>query len=132
MKFNVSDWVIFDLKIGQIKEIRDETSVSFSDGMFETSGNLMARFRPLTLRGKSIVESFDYYYNEIRKIDGESGFNYPRISQYFSDLALKAIDNKDNEDNKIYFDKAREFINQARDYKPEIDGIKLFRPKVGF
>lgn len=129
MTFKVGDWVVFGLSIGQIKEIGDTRSVSFSDGSSETHGDLLGRCRHLTLKGKRIIESFDYWYNELRKIDGEAGFNYPRICQYFEGLALKAIDNKDN---KVYFDKGRDFVKEAQEYKCEIDGIKLFRQKIGY
>lgn len=88
----------------------------------------MDRFRPLTLRNKRIVEWFDAYYNRLHEIDGEAGFNYPRISQYFYSLALSTID-ADEEDSKQFFDKADYFISSARNYTPVIDDINLFRKK---
>lgn len=128
--FNVGDWVVFDLSIGQIKELREEGCVVFSDGFCETSGRLVERLRPLTLRNKRIVETFEIYYNRLREIDGEGGFNYPRISQYFTQLALNAIDN----DNDVLdtYKKATEFVHEARKYTPVIQGVALFRSKVGF
>lgn len=128
MNWKIGDWVIFDLLVGQIKEIRDGGCASFSDGTFETSGRLMDRFRPLTLRNKSIVESFAIYYSRLSEIDGNAGFNFPDISRYFADLAREAID---SEDNKAMYDKAQQFERDARDYKPMIQGIRLFRPQRG-
>ena len=125
MNWNVGDWVVFDLSVGQIKEIRENGSASFSDGHFETSGRLMDRFRPLTLRNKAIVESFDVYYMRLREIDGNAGFNYPDISSYFADLAREAIDSADH---KEMFDKANEFVSEARNHKTVIQGVRLFRP----
>lgn len=129
MQWNVGDWVIFDLAIGQIKELRENGGALFSDGTFETSGMLVERFRPLTLRNKSIVEYFDWYYEQIRKIDGEAGFNYPEISRYFSHLALTAIDRTDEE--REPYNSAQLFLKEAQEYQPIIQGIRLFRRKVG-
>lgn len=126
MDWKAGDWVTFDLSIGQIKEIRDDGCASFSDGFFETSGRLLDKFRPLTLKNKSIVETFDIYYDRLREIDGETGFNYPDIIRYFSHLALMAID---QEDGKEFYEKAQQFVADARQYKPVIQGVMLFRPK---
>lgn len=126
MEWKVGDWVVFDLSIGQIKELRGEKCASFLDGTFETSGQLMDRFRPLTLRNKTIVESFAVWYNRLHEIDGEAGFNYPRISEYFYELALNSIDSNDS---KEFYEKARQFVDDAKAYKPIIQGIHLFRPK---
>ncbi len=127
MDWKVGDWVVFDLAIGQIKEIRDGESATFSDGHCETSGRLVERFRPLTLKSKRIVETFDIYYMRLRQIDGEADFNYPRISQYFANLALEAID---HEDNRETYEKAQVFVREARDYKAVIQGVALFRPNI--
>ncbi len=78
--WNVGDWVIYRLDIGQIKELRPDGMASFSEGFFETSGKLVDGFRPLTLRNKRIIETIDIIYNRLRSINGEAGFNYPRIS----------------------------------------------------
>ncbi len=131
MNWKVGDWVIFELSIGQIKELRDEPykgSASFSDGSFETSGMLTDRFRPLTLRNKRTVEWFDTYYNYLREINGEAGFNYPDIFRYFANLALEAIDS--DPENKKPYEKAEQFLNEAREYKPVIHGTNLFRPNL--
>ena len=128
MDWKAGDWVIFDLSVGQIKELRDEGCASFSDGTFETSGRLTDRFRPLTLRTKRTVEAFDIYYNRLREIDGESGFNYPRIHQHFAQLALDAIDGA--EDDKAPYELAQQFVKDARDYKTIIQDVPLFRPKA--
>jgi hypothetical protein len=125
-EFHVDDWVVFDLRIGQIKKLDDWQE--FSDGTCSTSGQIVDRFRPLTLRNKVITETFDYWYSELSKIDGERGFNYPRISQYFWALALEAID---SEDASVESQKARDFVDAARRYDPEIHGVRLFRPNIG-
>ncbi len=126
MAWKVGDWVVFDLDIGQIKDLRDDGWASFSDGHIEASGMQIAeRFRPLTLRSKRIVDTFDIYYNRLHEIDGNAGFNYPDISRYFSQLALDAIDGDDT--SRAPYDKASEFTRDARDYKPVIQGIRLFR-----
>lgn len=123
--WKAGDWVTFELSVGQIKEVRDDDCVSFSNGHIETSGRLTSRFRPLTLRNKAIVESFDTIYGRLRNLPGEAGFNYPDILTYFADLATQAIDAADTEP---MFDKAYEFVREAGDYKPIIQGIGLFRP----
>lgn len=127
MTWNAGDWVVFDRAVGQIKEMREDGSASFSDGWFETSGRLVDRFRPLTLKNKRIVEWFDAVYDRLREIDGEAGFNYPDISRHFSSMALSAIDT--DGEGKEFYDKANEFVAAARDYKPLIQGVQLFRPK---
>lgn len=125
----VGDWVVFDLKIGQIKEIRDAGMVEFSDGVFSTSGRLADRFRPLTLRNKAITETFDIYYNRLHEIDGEAGFNYPHISSHFASLALMAIDGGEDEALAAH-DRAVAFVRSARDHQSVIDGVPLFRPSL--
>lgn len=126
--WKAGDWVVFDLDVGQIKELRSEGGASFSDGFCETSGRLSDRFRPLTLRNKRIVETFDIYYGRLRQIDGEAGFNYPDIHRYFSRLALEAIDGDGS--SQAPFDKAQAFVAEARHYTATIDGVPLFRRKL--
>lgn len=122
--FKQGDWVIHDRKIGKIKSIREEGFASFTDGYFETSGRILDDCRPLTLESKVAAENFDYYYRELRKIDGSGGLNYPDINRHFSALCLKAIDCPD--DWKSIQDEAIAFIREARDYRPVIQGVKLF------
>lgn len=121
-----NDWVVCDRRIGQISQIREDGLARFRDGFSELSGRILEDCRPLTLRSKAIVETFDIYYKRLKEIDGNSGFNYPDISRYFSRLSLEAIDLKDDVNKHIY-EAAQEFIRQARDYKPEIHGVRLFR-----
>ncbi len=120
-----NDWVIFDMKVGQIKEIRDTGGMSFSDGFFETVGYLADRCRPLTLRNKNIAETFDIIYRRLKELDGNAGFNYPEIFQHFVGLSLKAIDEPDK--TSAVMEEASKFITLARDYTPIIDGVRLFR-----
>lgn len=127
-QWKVGDWVVFDRGVVQVKEIFDTGGISVSDGFCSTSGNLWPRLRPLTLRNKAIVETFAIYYKRLYEIDGQSGFNYPRISTYFADLALRAIDNPDDE---TPFRLSEQFLQDARHYKPVIDGVSLFRPSRG-
>lgn len=125
LTWKAGDWAIHDRSIVQIKEIRDGGGCSVSDGSFETSGNLLPRLRPLTLRNKRAAEWFDWHYNELRKINGERGFNYPDIHRLFSQLTLQAIDGA--EDDKEPYEAAQEFVRLARDYVPVIRGVALFR-----
>lgn len=126
MNWKAGDWVVFDLQIGQIKDLRDSGGATFSDGICETSGHLADRFRPLTLRNKVITETFDFYYGKLRELNGEAGFNYPDISSYFAELSRIAID-ADQEGERAAYEKAQQFVCAARDYTPVIDGIGLFR-----
>lgn len=119
------DWVICDLRIGQISEIEENGMASFRDGFSQLGGRILDRCRPLTLRNKAIVETFDIYYNRLKEIDGNSGFNYPDISRHLSTLALNAIDNPEND--KIFYDMGAEFSREASDYKQVIQGVRLFR-----
>lgn len=124
-EWKAGDWAVFEKDIVQIKEIREGGGCSVSDGSCETSGNLLERLRPLTLRNKRITEWFAWHYRELNKIRGERGFNYPDISRHFAGLALLAIDGPD--DAKAPFEYAQAFIRAARDYTPEIQGVQLFR-----
>lgn len=121
--WKAGDWAVFDLDIVQIKQV--DPYVEVSTGTINTSGNLLDRLRPLTLRNKATIETFDYYYNEIRKMPGERGFNYPDISRLFCDLALQAMDGKPGATRP--YDDAQAFVRDARDYKPVIQGVNLFR-----
>jgi len=123
LEWKAGDWAVFDLEIVQIKQV--EPFVEVSDASISTSGNLLGRLRPLTLRNKATVETFKWYYRELRKIRGERGFNYPDINRFFCDLSLDAIDGP--EDDKTPFDKAQTFLREAQDYKPTIQGVNLFR-----
>lgn len=125
MTWKTGDWVIFELSIGQIKRLDEEGFSEFSDGSFATSGRLEDRFRPLTLRNKRTIEYFDYYYGKLNEINGEAGFNYPDIFRYFAQLSVDAIDG-DEKDQRPY-ERAREFLQGAKEYKPTIDGVQLFR-----
>lgn len=128
MTWKTGDWVVFDLSVGQIKEMREGGGVSVSDGMFETSGlRLAERFRPLTLRNKRIVETFEVYYGRLKEIAGHGGFNFPDISQHFAQLALDAIDGGEAGEKQAY-EKAQTFVGRARDYEATIQGVPLFRP----
>ena len=122
------DWVIHDRDIGQIKKVEDGYIV-FSTGFIETSGKLTDRIRPLTIRNKTIAESMEGWYKELKDIPGNAGFNYPDINNYFTYLALMAMDDAEKEQES--FKIAKEFIEQARDYKKTIHGIDLFRPQIG-
>jgi hypothetical protein len=121
--WKAGDWAVFDLEIVQIKQV--EPYVEVTTGIISTSGNLLERLRPLNLRNKVTADSFEYYYKELRKLRGERGFNYPDISRLFCDLALQAMDGP--EDDKEPYDKAQSFVRDARDYKPKIQGVHLFR-----
>lgn len=131
MDWKVDDWCIYDLNIGQITKINNDGNgfAQFTDGSFETSGKLLDRFRPLTLRNKRLIEWFDYYYRQLDKIPGEAGFNYPRIHEYFAMLSRNAIDNPGEEDKPMA--KVTNFVTAAKDYHAVIDGVSLFRPKLG-
>ena len=126
--WNVGDWVVYDMRVGQVNDIRGSV-VRFSDGFCETSGNISDRFRPLTLKNKAIVETFNIYYKRLKEIDGESGFNYPDISNYFSTLALEAIDAHSDGAARAPHDRAQDFICKARDYEPVIHDVRLFRSR---
>lgn len=127
MDWKVGDWAVFDFDIVQITEMREAGGQTVSEGTINTSGMLLDRLRPLTLRNKRIAEWFGWHYRELNKIRGERGFNYPDINRHFCALALRAIDEADSGDNKAPFEEAQEFIREARDYKPVIHGIHLFR-----
>lgn len=121
----VGDWAVFDRDIVQIKEIREGGSCEVSEGSFNTYGMLLDRLRPLTLRNKRTIEWFEYYCKRLKSINGEGGFNWPDINRHFNNLTLRAIDGP--EDDKAPYDEASDFIQQARDYKPMIQGVQLFR-----
>lgn len=123
--WKVGDWAVFDRDIVQIKDIREGGYCSVSEGSFETSGMLLDRLRPLTLRNKRTIEWFDYHYRELSRIPGERGFNFPDISRYFSSQALRVMDGP--ADDKTPFDEVHDFIKQAREYVPVIQGVPLFR-----
>jgi hypothetical protein len=126
-KWKTGDWIVFERSIVQIKEDRGEGSFSVSDGWFEMSGQLSNRFRELTLRNKRIVEWFENYYKLLSNIPGEAGFNYPEIHSHFTRLCLQAID---DEEDKSSYDAANDFVNEACEYTPIIQGINLFRQKL--
>src|SRR5262245_39593217 len=94
VSFKEGDWVVLDLKIGQIKRLDEEEGTAcVSDGFAENSGRVLDRLRPLTLRNKRIADTFQIYYNRLHEINGYSGFNWSEIYSYFAELARHSIDN---------------------------------------
>lgn len=122
------DWVVCGLSIGQISQIRENGLARFRDGFSELGGRILDSCRPLTVRNKAIVETFEIYYKRLKEIDGNSGFNYPDINRHFSLLALSCIDNPEA-DGK-FFEQGQEFIREARYYTRVIQGVNLFRRAV--
>jgi hypothetical protein len=120
------DWCIYGLDIVQVMEL--EPYVEYSTGHIRGSNAPIEHFRPLTLQSKVIVEGMDHYYQMLRDQDGSAGFNFPRISQYFAQLALDAIDGTEDQ-AKAAWKRAQDFVHAARDYQQVIDGIRLFRPR---
>lgn len=125
LNWKEGDWAVYGRDIVQIKKISDEGWCEISDGMFATSGRLFEGLRPLTLRNKRAAEWFEWHYDELRKVRGEGGFNWPDINRHFDWLTLRAIDGP--ETDQAPYDEARAFIQEARDYKPVIQGVHLFR-----
>lgn len=120
------DWCVYGLVIVQIMAV--EPYLEYSTGFIRGMNASREDVRPLTLKAKIAVESMKHYYEQLREIDGNSGFNYPRISDYFAQLALDVIDGNDDV-GKAAYDKAQKFVRAARDYQKVIDGVPLFRPK---
>lgn len=118
------DWCIYGLDVVQIMET--EPYLEYSTGIIRGGNASREHMRPLTLQSKVAVESMDHYYDMLREMDGEAGFNYPDISNYFGGLALDVIDG-DEAAAKVAYDKAQSFVRDARDYKQVIDGVRLFR-----
>jgi len=128
-RFKVGDWVICGKDIGQIKRLDDNGVDEFSNGWTDRSGTgLSKKFRALTLENKRVVESISARYDLLREIDGEAGFNYPDISEYFDQLVLTCIDYVNLTEAIL---KATAFVEAAKKYTPVIDGVRLFRPKLG-
>ena len=128
-KFKVGDWVIHEMEIGQVTEIRTNGCATFSDGYSSSYGKIAADFRPLTLRNKTIAEAFHSYYKELYQIDGSNGFNFPVIKWYFNQLAISTMDGSEGNERKCY-EQAAAFVKQAKAHRKTIQGISLFRPTV--
>lgn len=126
MELKKGDWAIYDREIVQIMET--EPYLEYSTGVIRGGNACRENMRPLTLQNKVIASSMEYYYNSLRSLDGEAGFNYPDINRYFTALTIEAIDGTEAE-VKAAYDKAQKFVREARDYKRVIDGVRLFRPK---
>jgi hypothetical protein len=131
--WKVGDWCVYEMEVGQITRMEGGIT-EFSTGMFTSAGvGITENLRPLTLRNKALAEKFAYYYAELSKIDGEGGFNYPRIHEHFARLTRAAIDDVSakGEMAEHAVERAQAFVRGARDYVPVIDGVALFRPKRG-
>jgi len=124
-EWKVGDWCIRALDIVQIEKL-DPPVISVSSGMFCTAGRFIDELRPLTLRNKRTIEYYEYYLRELSKIDGEVGFNYPRISDHFEELARKDMDSISE---GSYRSMAGHFVEEAKRYVPVIQGVQLFRRK---
>ena len=125
-KWEAGDWAVFDREIVQVTYISPSGGFTVSNGTTDCSGSssLLEGLRPLTLRNKSIAETFAWYYKELYGIKGHGGFNFPDISTWFNELCMAAIDNPAD---TIPYQEVREFVRLARGYTPVIQGINLFR-----
>lgn len=126
MEFKIGDWVIYDRKINQVRKSSYSDNLELTDGHICTSCGTWENARPLTIRNKAIADTFEIYYERLRKMDGSGGFNFPDINRYFTNLCIEAMDANDA-DTEALFKRANEFTRQARDYTKVIDGVRLFR-----
>ena len=122
------DWGFFEWRVATIKEVRAGRAgyVSISDGIIETSGSLMDRWRPLTIRNAAVSRYFGGMHDELHR-EGSSSLNYPRFHDHLVDLWLQACDGDDAATNR-----AGRFVEDVLRTKQvlSVDGIPLIRQRL--
>lgn len=134
-KFFEGDWVLFEHKVGQIKETEEDRITCISDGSFEiASRDLSNRVFPMTLAGKSVTDWFDFYYHELHREDRGGKLNWPDLSRYIVDLWVGVMQVLEDEDKKkVLLDKSSSFFREVKEELAKLrdrktaDGLKLFR-----
>lgn len=123
MKYKEGDWVYYDFKLCQIKEIEDGIYYRVTDGFFQTSGSALSdSFFPLDLRIKSISDEFKYHSDLFHKLSFNA-LNHPDINRKLVSMWIEACNNKDdNEKIGEIYDKLHKFYD---DVKMEIEKIRM-------
>jgi len=110
--FKVGDFVFFEYKLAQIKEMKGAKVQEVSDGAFSCGSlDLSDRCVPLTLRNKNISDEYEHQSNRIHR-EGVSSLNYPDIHRWLVDEWRKCIDVPDSE-VRSYYDRLKKFTEDC-------------------
>lgn len=134
--WKVDDWCLHDYKIKQIKRMGNGGHVvEVSDGSFNMGAGgdgFDDRIFPLTLKGKVIAGSFDYYYRSIQDSEKGMNLNWPDIHRYFETswcrcmLCLQIEDEKEREIAiKEEFEKIKEFVKETKEKIEKVREIRV-------
>lgn len=130
---SLGDWGIYDMKILQITRVDEKTKepISASDGSFEIcSSDLKNNFFPLTTRNVAILESFNYYYDQLR---GYNHLNFPDIHRHFTKSLYETL-NLSYDDEKIndHLESIKEFTSRTKEHVDKmksttVHGIRILK-----
>lgn len=81
-KFHVGDWVFFEFKLGQVKEVEGGRVCAVSDGYGTTgSHSLDDLCFPLSMEVKRISGEYEHWSSKLHR-EGSAGLNYPDIHRW--------------------------------------------------
>lgn len=134
-EYKVGDWVFYEFRLVQIKEIEEGKVTQISDGFFSTFGlDLGHNIVPLTLKNKCVSDRTRVVYENLYESAGSSKWkylNWPEIHPKFVSLWLDLCNNLITKDEISYdciYD-LKDKILAAIDLVNKIraEGIRLFR-----
>ena len=125
-KYKVGDWVYFEFKLRQVKDIKGEI-FTLTDGFCEVSGPEMPeRVVPLSIEAKVFADTMLSMYEDFyRKHRGRLSYTGGIIWK-MSEIWLEACRAND----PTLLDQARAFlrvVGQKLDDIAEIQGVRIFR-----
>lgn len=129
--YKKDDWVFYNFRLVQIKEIEEGKITQISDGFFSTHGlDLGKNVVPLTVRNKCISDEIKaVYYDDLYRMKGTRHLNWPEIHSKLVDLWLALCKTKKKEIsyNRIYDfrDKVVAAAEEANNIT--VEGINLLR-----
>ena len=131
-KYKLNDWVFYNFKLVQITKIEGVNITGVSDGFFSTYGNYLNRnIVPLTLKNKTISDSFEELYNKIHSFP-DLGWNYPDIHKCFIEQWMESCLTTNEENRKLFYRIVENLYKELdkKQYellKLECNGIRLFK-----
>lgn len=129
MTYKEGDWLLHEWTVSMVKEMNGEAIQCVSTGAVMISGNdLRPWCVPLILENKQISDSFEYWYEEIRKLRIYTALNVPDIHRYMVGLWLNEIYLRDGKNLTTM----REFFQELRNFSldvsiKQIDGVRIIR-----
>ena len=90
------DFCFHEFRLSMIKEMRG-LEATIGNGIIETYGSLLGNCQPLEYKIMQISQTFEHYYDQLRRDTERCSLNWPDIRWWFVKKWMEACDNKDND-----------------------------------